>query len=77
MVQPITPPQLDRGASTDVAAVEGMMPRVSSMSTSRVVQDDSTGSVYLDTIMTSIGRTVLGSMESGEGPTIEDITDQP
>ena len=26
------------------------MPRVSSVSTSRVVRDDSTGSVYLDTI---------------------------
>ena len=77
VVQPITPPQLDQGASTDMAAVEGMMLRVSSMSASRVVWDDSTGSIYLDTITTSIGRMVLGSMESSEGPTIEDITDQP
>ena len=52
------------------------MPRVSSISTSRVVWDDSTGSIYLDAIMTSIGRMVLGSTESSEGPTIEDITDQ-
>ena len=76
VMQPITPPQLDWGASTDVAAVEGMMPRVSSVSTSRVVWDDSTGSVYLDTIAASIGRMVLGSTKSSEGPTIEDITDQ-
>ena len=76
VVQPITQPQLDWGASADMAAVEGMMLRVSSMSTSRVVQDDSTGSVYLDTIAASIGRMVLGSMESREGPTIEDIMDQ-
>ena len=75
-VWPITLPWWDQGASTDMAAVEGMMPRVSSMSTSRVVWDNSTGSVYLETIMTSIGRMVLGSMESSEGPTIEDITDQ-
>ena len=59
-----------------MAVVEGMMLWVSSMSTSRVVWDDSTGSIYLDTITTSIGRMVLGSTESSEGPTIEDITDQ-
>ena len=53
------------------------MPRVSSMSTSRVVRDDSTGSVYLDTITASIGRMVLGSKEPNEVPTIEDIMDQP
>ena len=76
VVQPITPPSLDQGTSTDVAAVEGMMPRVSSMSASRVVCDDSTGSVYLDTVMASIGRMVLGSTESSAGPTIEDIMDQ-
>ena len=76
MVQPITPPQLNQGTSADVAAVERMMPRVSSVSTSRVVWDDSTGSIYLDTIAASIGRMVLGSTEPNEGPTIEDITDQ-
>ena len=52
------------------------MPRVSSMSSSRVVWDNSTGSIYLDTVTASIGRMVLGSMEFSEGPTIEDITDQ-
>ena len=59
-----------------MAAVEGMIPRISSVSASRIVWDDSTGSIYLDTIAASIGRMVLGSMESGEGPTIEDIMDQ-
>ena len=34
------------------------------------------GLVYLDTITTSIGSMVLGSTESSEGPTKEDITDQ-
>ena len=76
VVQPITPPQLNWGASADMAAVEGVMLRVSSMSTSTVVWDNSTGSVYLDTIAASIGRMVLGSMEPNEGPTIEDIMDQ-
>ena len=51
-------------------------PGLSSISSSRVVKDDTMGLVYLDTIMTSIGRMVLGSTESSEGPTIEDITDQ-
>ena len=52
-------------------------PDLSSISSSWVVKDDTTGLVYLDTITTSIGRMVLGSMESSEGPTIEDTTDQP
>ena len=51
-------------------------PGLSSVSTSRVVKDNTTGLVYLDTITTSIGRMVLGSSEPSEGPTIEDITDQ-
>ena len=51
-------------------------PSLLSISSSWVVKDDTTGLVYLDTVMTSIGRMVLGSMESSEGPTIEDITDQ-
>ena len=76
VVQPITPPQLNQGTSADVATVERMMLRVSSVSTSRVVWDDSTGSVYLDTIAASIGKMVLGSTEPNEGPTIEDIMDQ-
>ena len=51
-------------------------PSLLSISSSRVVKDDTMGLVYLDTVMTSIGRMVLGSTESSEGPTIEDITDQ-
>ena len=51
-------------------------PGLSTVSSSWVVKDDTTGLVYLDTIKTSIGRMVLGSMESSEGLTIEDITDQ-
>ena len=50
-------------------------PGLSSVSSSRVVKDDTTGLVYLDTLTTSIGRMVLGSTESSEGQTIEDITD--
>ena len=50
-------------------------PGLLSISSSWVVKDDTTGLVYLDTVTTSIGRMVLGSTESGRGPTIEDITD--
>ena len=51
-------------------------PGMLSICSSRVVKDDEMGLVYLDTVMTSIGRMVIGSMESNEGPTIEDVTDQ-
>ena len=51
-------------------------PSMSSVSPSWVVKDDETGLVYLDTVMTSIGRMVIGSTESNEGPTIKDMTDQ-
>ena len=34
-------------------------PRVSQVNASRVVRDESTGSVYLDTITASIGRVVI------------------
>ena len=51
-------------------------PGMSSISSSWVVKDNETGLVYLDTMTTSIGRMVIGSMESNEGPTIEDVTDQ-
>ena len=53
-----------------------LSPGLSSVSSSWVVKDDSTGLVYLDTVMTSIGRMVLDSSEPTEGPAIEDITDQ-
>ena len=49
---------------------------LSSISSSQVVKDDTMGLVYLDTMMTSIGRIVLGSLEPSEGPIIEDITNQ-
>ena len=43
---------------------------------SQVVKDYEMGLVYLHTVTMSIGRMVIGSMESNEGPTIEDVTDQ-
>ena len=51
-------------------------PSLSSIRSSQVVKDNTMGLVYLDTMTTSIGRMVLGSTESSEGPTIEDIKDQ-
>ena len=70
------PTQPDGRTPTDISAVGRMTSRISSISASRIVQDDSTGAMYLDTIATSMGRIILGSMESNEGPTIEDVTDQ-
>ena len=69
--------EVDKGMPMGPISI-GMVsnPGLSSVRSSRVVKDDTTGLVYLDTIMTSIGRMVLGSTESSEGPTIEDITDQ-
>ena len=69
--------EVDQGMPVDPISI-GMVsnPGLLSISSSRVVKDDTMGLVYLDTVMTSIGRMVLGSMESSEGPTIEDITDQ-
>ena len=54
-------------------------PGISSMSLTRVVQDDTTRSVYLDTITTSIGRVVLSVPDldaPSVGPIIEDVTGQ-
>ena len=51
-------------------------PGLLSISSSWVVKDDTMGLVYLDTMTTSIGRMVLGSLEPSEGPAIEVITDQ-
>ena len=70
--------EVDQGMSVGPISI-GMVsnPSLLSVSSSQVVKDDTTGLVYQDTITTSIGRMVLGSMESSEGPTIEDITDQP
>ena len=51
-------------------------PGISSVSSSRVVKDNTMGLVYMDTMTTSIGRVVLGRSDANEGPVIEDITDQ-
>ena len=69
--------EVDQGMPVGPMSI-GMVsnPGLSSVSSSQVVKDDTTGLVYLDTIMTFIGRMVLGSTESSDGPTIEDITDQ-
>ena len=72
----LEPAWLGRRTPTEVSAVERMTPRISSIGASRIVWDNSTGCVYLDTIAASIGRMVLGGSEPSEGPTIEDITDQ-
>ena len=53
-----------------------LSPGLSSISSSQVLKDDTMGLVYLDTMMTSIGRMVLGRSEPSEGPAIKDITDQ-
>ena len=53
-----------------------LTPSISSVSSSHVVQDDTMGLVYMDTVTTSIGRVVLGRSGSNEGPIIEDITDR-
>ena len=56
-------------------------PGILSVSSSHIVKDDITGLVYVDTVMTSIGRVVLGRSGpdqglSPAGPTIEDVTGQ-
>ena len=70
------PTQPDRKTSTDVATVGKMTSRVSSLNAGQIVQDDSTGAVYLDIIATSIGWIVIGSTEPKEGLTIEDVMDK-
>ena len=69
--------EVDQGMPVGTMSI-GMVsnPGLLSISSSQVVKDDTTGLVYLDTVMTSIGRMVLGSTESGEGPTTQDIMDQ-
>ena len=51
----------------------------SSVSSSHVVKDDTTGLTYVDTVPTSIRRITLSGLDpndSSTGPTIEDITSQ-
>ena len=69
--------EVDQNMPVSVMAM-GMVsnPGMSSISSSRVVKDNEMRLVYLDTIAVSIGRMVIGSTETREGPTIEDMTDQ-
>ena len=69
--------EVDRDTPASVVTM-GMVsdPSISSICSSRVVRDDEKGLVYLDTVTTSIGRMIIGSTESKEGPTVEDMTDQ-
>ena len=83
MVACLTTPEpvtMNQGTSIDTVSMGlASAPGISSVSSSQIVQDDTTGSVYLDTITTSIGRVVL----SGPGPDasllvpiIKDVTEQ-
>ena len=58
------PPELELEPSADVAVIEANTPRVSQVNASRVVRDESTGSVYLDTITASIGRVVISGPDT-------------
>ena len=53
-------------------------PGISSVCVTRVVKDDETRLVYMDTVTTLVGRVVLStdSISSNNGPVIEDITKQ-
>ena len=59
----LEPAQPDRKTSTDVATMGKMTSRVSSLNAGQIVQDDSTGAVYLDIIAASMGQMVIGSTE--------------
>ena len=74
------PTQTSQGTSMDVRSVRMVATTgISSVSASRVVQDDTTRSIYMDTITTSIRRVVLSGPDldvSSSGLTIEDVTGQ-
>ena len=57
------PAQPDRKTSTDVATVGKMTLRVSSLNAGQIIQDNSTGAVYLNVIAASMGWMVIGSTE--------------
>ena len=59
-------PQPDLNHLTDMTVIGAMAPKVSHVHASRVVWDDSTGSIYLDTITASIERMTIG------GPDVDD-----
>ena len=48
----------------DVAVIGANTPRVSQVNASRVVRDESTGSVYLNTITASISRVVISGPDA-------------
>ena len=53
-------------------------PAVAMMCTTCIVQDETTGVTYMDTVTISVGRVALGSsciVANPHRPTIEDITD--
>ena len=71
------PAQVSQEISMDIMCI-GLIaaPGISSVSLSRVVQDDTIRLVYLDTITTSIGRVVLSGPDPdapSAGPTIEGV----
>ena len=70
-------PQPDPNHLMDMMIIGAMAPKVSHMCTSRVVQDDSTGSVYLDTITASIKRMTIAGPDVdilAKGSTTEVVT---
>ena len=70
-------PQPDLNHLTDMTVIGTTVPKVSHMHASRVVQDDSTGSVYLDTITASIKRMTIGGPDVdvlAKGSTTEVVT---
>ena len=72
--------QTSRDMSMDVRSIKMVATTgISSVRASRVIQDDTTGSIYMDIITTSIRRVVLSGPDpdiSSAGPTIEDVTGQ-
>ena len=63
------PPQPDPKPSTDVTVIGAMAPRVSHVHASQIVWDDSTGSIYLDTLTASIGRITIGGPNTDDSAT--------
>ena len=58
------PTHLDPEPPTDVAVIGANAPRVSHMNAGQIVRDESTGSIYLDTITASIGRMVISGPDT-------------
>ena len=60
-------PWPDPNHLTNMMVIGAMAPKLSHMHASRVVRDNSTGSVYVDTITASIERMTIG------GPDVDDL----